>query len=100
VDLPTAVLLSVRDGAGTIVGEMGEAGVTTFRPNGHELFVVDGQHRIEALSKLVDENEDKWSGYQIPFVCTVGADEIEEMTQFYVVNSTAKSVRTDLASTC
>ena len=27
----------------------------------------------------------------------IGADETEEMTQFYVINSTAKSVRTDLA---
>ena len=33
----------------------------------------------------------------IPFVCVLGASEREEMEQFYVVNSTAKSVRTDLA---
>jgi hypothetical protein len=56
-----------------------------------------GQHRIEALAKLVDENPDKWSDYQVSFVCMLGAEEFEEMTQFYVVNSTAKSVRTDLA---
>jgi len=97
VDLPTAVLLNVRDGAGTVVDDVNDAGLTFFRPNGHELFVVDGQHRIEALSKLVEENAEKWSDYQVPFVCMLGADEIEEMTQFYVVNSTAKSVRTDLA---
>jgi DGQHR domain-containing protein len=97
VDLPTAVLLNVRDSAATIVERMDDGEITMFRPNGHELFVVDGQHRIEALAKLVDENEEKWSDYQIPFVCMLGADEIEEMTQFYVVNSTAKSVRTDLA---
>jgi DGQHR domain-containing protein len=97
VDLPTAVLLNVRDSAEGIVEEINEAGWTMFQPNGHELFVVDGQHRIEALSKLVEENEEKWSSYQVPFVCMLGADEIEEMTQFYVVNSTAKSVRTDLA---
>jgi hypothetical protein len=97
VDLPTAVLLNVRENAETVVGEVASGGWATFQPDGHELFVVDGQHRIEALAKLVDENEEKWSGYQIPFVCMLGADEIEEMTQFYVVNSTAKSVRTDLA---
>lgn len=96
VDLPTAVLLNVRERASSIVHEM-EDGRALFRPDGHDLFVVDGQHRIEALSKLVDENEEKWSDYQVPFVCMLGADEIEEMTQFYVVNSTAKSVRTDLA---
>ncbi len=69
----------------------------SFQPGGHELFVVDGQHRIEALAKLVAENPDKWDRYAVPFVCMLGAGEIEEMTSFYVVNSTAKSVRTDLA---
>jgi DGQHR domain-containing protein len=96
VDLPTAVLLNVRDNADTIVDDL-TATTTTFRPNGHELFVVDGQHRLEALAKLVDENPDKWATYEVPFVCMLGADLTEEMTQFYVVNSTAKSVRTDLA---
>jgi DGQHR domain-containing protein len=96
VDLPTAVLLNVRDNEASIV-DSNQDGLTTFRPNGHDLYVVDGQHRIEALAKLVDENPDKWSPYEIPFVCMLGADETEEMTQFYVVNSTAKSVRTDLA---
>ena len=96
VDLPTAVLLNIREGAETILQDEHE-GRAMFRPDGHELYVVDGQHRIEALAKLVDENEQKWSPYQVSFVCMLGADEIEEMTQFYVVNSTAKSVRTDLA---
>ena len=34
---------------------------------------------------------------KIPFVCMIGADESWEMRQFHVVNSNAKSVRTDLA---
>jgi len=33
----------------------------------------------------------------IPYVCLLGAPEEEEMEQFYIVNSTAKSVKTDLA---
>lgn len=33
----------------------------------------------------------------LPFVCMIGATEEQEMDQFYVVNSKAKSVRTDLA---
>jgi hypothetical protein len=33
----------------------------------------------------------------IPFTCMLGATEDEEMDQFYIVNSKAKSVRTDLA---
>jgi hypothetical protein len=35
--------------------------------------------------------------FQVPFVCMLGANEDEEMDQFYIVNSKAKSVRTDLA---
>lgn len=96
VDLPTAVLLNVRQPKDGILDSI-EDPTTVLHLDGHELFVVDGQHRIEALQKLVDENPEKWSSYEIPFVCMIGADETEEMTQFYVVNSTAKSVRTDLA---
>jgi DGQHR domain-containing protein len=96
VDLPTAVLLNIRGRPDAVV-EQPETGMTVFRPNGRDLYVVDGQHRIAALAKLVEEDPDKWQGYQVPFVCMIGATEMQEMRQFYVVNSTAKSVRTDLA---
>jgi DGQHR domain-containing protein len=97
VDLPTAVLLNVRDY---------DAGTNLVRRDGRKylhlsddqsFFVVDGQHRIEALTRIVEEDPDRWNGYEIAFVCMLGADEREEMREFYVVNSTAKSVRTDLA---
>src|SRR5262249_51419753 len=59
--------------------------------------VVDGQHRVLALKKLIDEDADRWCQFLVPFVCLLGAPEEEEMEQFYIVNSTAKSVKTDLA---
>ena len=101
VDLPTAVLLNLRDisteqfltkGAG---GELLMPETT----DGHfgPFYVVDGQHRLMALHQLVENNPEKWGGYLLPFVCMIGADERHEMEQFYVVNSNAKSVRTDLA---
>jgi hypothetical protein len=62
-----------------------------------ELYVVDGQHRTAALCELVEEDPVAWSPFSLPFVCMSGASERQEMGQFYVVNSTAKSVRTDLA---
>lgn len=96
VDLPTAVLLNLRNYEfGVHLVERNSQ--MFFRPNSEKLFVVDGQHRIEALARLVEDDPERWSGFQIPFVCMLGADEMEEMRQFYVVNSTAKSVRTDLA---
>ena len=72
-------------------------GLTWLHPEGLELHVVDGQHRVLALEKLTTADPVRWSSFTVPFVCMLGADEREEMHQFYVVNSTAKSVRTDLA---
>jgi DGQHR domain-containing protein len=96
VDLPTAVLLNLRNyEEETHLVRDGEH--VWFSPNGEPLYVVDGQHRIEALKRLVEENPDEWSSFEVAFSCMLGATENEEMEEFYVVNSTAKSVRTDLA---
>lgn len=97
VDLPTAVLLNLReyDQKTHLVERNGNY---YFCLNDESLlYVVDGQHRIEALNKLIEEDPDRWENFEVPFVCMLGADEREEMEQFYIVNSTAKSVRTDLA---
>ena len=96
VDLPTAVLLNLRGF---------EKERNLFIENGHKylcpfeepLYVVDGQHRIAALARLVEDSPAKWSDFAISFIAMLGASERDEMRQFYVVNSTAKSVRTDLA---
>jgi DGQHR domain-containing protein len=96
VELPTAILLNLReyDPKENLIQQDGRA---YFLPDSAELYVVDGQHRVEALARLVEAEPDRWSGFEIPFVCMLGASELEEMEQFYIVNSTAKSVRTDLA---
>ena len=67
---------------------------------------MDGQHRVVALDDLITEDETAkqgsrsvWRDFTIPFVCLLGATPNEEMMQFYVVNSRAKSVPTDLAYT-
>ncbi len=95
VDLPTAVLLSMRDGSDSLL-EDDEKGLR-LQLAGRDLSVVDGQHRVAALRDLIDEDPERWSTFKMPFVCVLGANEHQEMEQFYVVNSTAKSVRTDLA---
>lgn len=96
VDLPTALLLNLRSYKPD-VHLVRENGYAHFNPKGTRLHVVDGQHRVEALARLVQMDPEAWSSFEIPFVCMLGADESEEMEQFYIVNSTAKSVRTDLA---
>lgn len=103
VDLPTSVLLNVRgrDARRFVQDGMLDLGFLAGERRSHDdgrFFVVDGQHRILALEKLIEEHDaDRWSKFPLPFVCMLGATEEEEMDQFWIVNSKAKSVRTDLA---
>jgi len=103
VDLPTAILLNLRNREARQAVQEGRLRLSFLRDSASAaiLFhVVDGQHRVAALKKLIQEDPDGgWNEFLIPFICMVGATEQEEMEQFYVVNSRAKSVRTDLALT-
>jgi DGQHR domain-containing protein len=97
-DLPTAVLLNLR--ARDADEALAHNGLVLDPPgvgDPAKFYVVDGQHRILALEKLVREDPTLWTQFMIPFVCLLGASEEDEMEQFYIVNSTAKSVKTDLA---
>lgn len=96
VDLPTSVLVNLRDFDSAKNLRKNES-VTLRLADGDRLHIVDGQHRVEALVRLAEEDFDKWGSFEIPLVCMLGAAERDEIRQFYVVNSTAKSVRTDLA---
>lgn len=105
VDLPTSILLNLRnrearqalhDGTLDLRVVRGRQDVISNFGASNKFYVVDGQHRILALLKLIGEDE-SWRNFLLPFVCMLGATEEEEMDQFYVVNSKAKSVRTDLA---
>ncbi|NVN87872.1 MAG: DGQHR domain-containing protein [Rhodopseudomonas sp.] len=101
VDLPTAILLNLRNREARQAVQDGKLRLGFLRDSASTaiLFhVVDGQHRVAALKKLMEDDPDgDWDKFLIPFICMVGATEQEEMEQFYVVNSRAKSVRTDLA---
>ena len=95
VDLPTAMLLNAREKPEDVLsGQDDNLILDVSRIK--SLYVVDGQHRYQALSLLRDE-EAIPASYKIPFVCMIGADYEQEMRQFYTVNSTAKSVKTDLS---
>lgn len=99
-DLPTAVLFNIRNRQAREAVDRHELQLEKLQGlNRAKFSVVDGQHRVLALEKLMSENPETWSGFMIPFVCFLGATEQEEMEQFYIVNSTAKSVKTDLALT-
>ncbi len=100
VDLPTAILLNVRSKAAISAVKGGQLNLKELLSSsalGGKFFVVDGQHRILAFERAVDDGWFAGRDFLIPFTCMLGADEDEEMAQFYIVNSTAKAVRTDLA---
>lgn len=96
VDLPTSILVNIRD-FNADRNLYRENGQYFIRLGNEKLYIVDGQHRVGALAKLIEEDPDRWSDYELTFVSMLGASEYDEMREFYVVNSNAKSVRTDLA---
>lgn len=97
VDLPTAILLNVRTRAALDAFKGDRLDVRELLASGAKFYVVDGQHRILGFEKAVADGWLKGRDHMVPFTCLLGADEDEEMAQFYIVNSTAKAVRTDLA---
>ena len=101
VDLPTALLLNLRDfdpdSDLVAANGRGRPHRAILRLTDQTLWCVDGQHRIGALRQLFQESPDTWGSYVIPFVCTLGGSEEFELEQFYIVNSNAKSVPTNLA---
>lgn len=100
VDLPTAILLNIRSKSALNHIHDGEFSVeellSSGKISGRLFYVVDGQHRILAFERAVEDWR-KGMDFLIPFTCMIGADESEEMSQFYTVNSTSKAVKTDLA---
>ena len=100
IEIPTSVLLSLRSDKGAAFVKDGKIYLQKlYGRHVHPFFVVDGQHRIAALKKLIEDEEthNEWKNFLLPFVCLVGASEVEEMRQFYLVNANAKPVPVDLA---
>ena len=97
VDLPTAILLNLREFDSSIHLKTDKEHTVLSLSGEDRLYVVDGQHRVEALIDLYRDNASRWATYSIPFVCFLGADQVAEMTEFYVVNDNAKSIGTGLA---
>ncbi|MEU6036136.1 DGQHR domain-containing protein [Actinomadura sp. NPDC047616] len=61
-----------------------------------ELWIYDGQHRASGLIQLLAELEG-YEDFPVPISLTLGLDPVEEMREFYEVNSNAAPVKTSLA---
>jgi DGQHR domain-containing protein len=89
--LPNSLILSTRD----------------YMPGFHEgtiildhfpLYIVDGQHRVEALRDAVNSKEaTHWKDAVMPVLILSGFGRFEEMVQFVDLNTKQKKVATDLA---
>lgn len=100
VDIPTAVLLNADDPSWEHAVDLprrNAPGAFDLESYSGQFSVVDGQHRLLALTYLYNEDRERYSNFKVQFVMMLGATENQELEQFYIVNSTAKSVKTDLA---
>lgn len=63
------------------------------------LFVIDGQHRIEAFKQLMEEPKLRglFGNFEIPIVVLSGFGYVEELEQFFVINSRQTRIKFDLA---
>lgn len=101
---PSSVLLSYRSdqfkfhaSANDDTGELGELGELELTDNDPKFYVIDGQHRIEALRRAIDDDPEKFASYSVPFTMLANPDVFEEARWFYLVNSKAKRVPVELA---
>jgi len=91
---PTAVLLASREPI-NYDKKTGEISLSS----DYRLQIVDGQHRLEGMRYAIFEKGAKdLENFSIPFVIMETKDKLTEMTQFRIVNGTAKQVRTDLVN--
>jgi DGQHR domain-containing protein len=65
-------------------------------PDDLPVWIYDGQHRADGMEVVLTDYQG-FEDFSIPLSINLGLTEVEEMTEFYEVNTNAKSVRTDLA---
>jgi len=95
---PTSVLLSVRgDIQFDVEADMGwyQLGEVTL-PDDVVLWLIDGQHRVEALKRACMKDP-SFKDYPLIVSLLSAPDVFDEMLHFYIVNKRQASVPTDLA---
>lgn len=93
--LPTSVLLSYRGRLTVRPCESGALCVDV--PDDAKLWIVDGQHRVGGIERLVGMGRERFRDYMVPVVIVEFADVEDEANQFRVINETMRKVPTDLA---
>ncbi|MEM4591594.1 MAG: DGQHR domain-containing protein [Nitrososphaerota archaeon] len=97
---PTSVLLNVRDNTlkfmpAKKLNENIEYG-TLHIDDSTSLWIIDGQHRIEALIRASAEHPEL-EEYPLPVSILNLSDKFDELVHFYIVNSRQKKIPTGIA---
>ena len=93
---PTSILLNVRGDLEFIEDKsLGYFSLGLLDTHGDEFWVIDGQHRIEALKRAIARNRD-FENYPVIASVLRLPDRFDEMLLFYIVNRRQKGVKTDL----
>lgn len=95
---PTSVLINVRGSLkfavrNEISDNMAFGELTI--PDDEPFWIVDGQHRIEALKRTMNRKPE-FAEYPLPVSILNVKDKFEEMIHFYIVNSRQRRIPTDL----
>ncbi|MBN2336636.1 DGQHR domain-containing protein [Candidatus Bathyarchaeota archaeon] len=93
---PTSILLNVRGDVGyTKEKDMGWFSYGMLDTGDERLWLIDGQHRIEALKRAIERNRD-FEDYPVIASIMRLPERFDEMMLFYIVNKRQRSVPTDL----
>ena len=90
--MPTSILVSIRSDV-----KFDEEKRKLDIPDEVILWIIDGQHRVAGLAKAIEQGAQELNDYPFPVVIMVNPNKFDEMRAFYLVNSRAKSVPTDVA---
>jgi len=96
VDLASSFLVGIRAPASEVLLSKGKGGLC-LDLNGHKAHIIDAQHRVGALKKILDGNEGDYDGHLVNVNFILDSNEIVEMEVFHSTNSTAEKMRPDLS---
>lgn len=92
---PNSLLINVRGEIGNFEPIAQSYGILNL-PDTTEFWIVDGQHRIQGLRELVDQDK-TFADFLCPVIIMNASSEYEEAKQFMIINKTQKGVKSDLA---
>ncbi len=94
---PTSIVINVRGGVKfTAEKDWGWYSRGTLDTGKSEFWLIDGQHRLEALKLAINRNRD-YENYPVSASVLTLPERFDEMHLFYIINRRQKGISTDLA---